>query len=285
MESTVVIVNRETDLDAVRAARLPTAEMLSLSVRGIDMGSPWATISHVEVGTVESACFIFDVADLQLVETPSPAALALLKAFLETSGIAKVVHDSRAPSDVLYRQCNILLRNVHDTQVWWSVLSSGDELHLASFNDTLISYGCAPVPPRDESALAETPAFWATRPITDEMQGWAVQVRARLSARALRVGALRADGNRAIVRAPSPAAWHMPHGRKWRRSSGCRPRRTGWRRRRRRGAATRRAASISRASATPIQTLCTCTPRSWARSLAAAERTSARSSTRPAPSL
>jgi len=172
----VVVVTRDTVLDAAGATALATADSLALGCEGIDLGAPGAKLTQIELGMVDGRTYIFDMVDLGLSQTPAPPALSLLKALLETSGIIKITHDCKAVSDVLYDQFSIMLRHVHDTSAWHSVLCAGDGLHLASLNDTLLAYDCTPIQPRDVSAYANDPLLWARRAITEEMVVWAVQV-------------------------------------------------------------------------------------------------------------
>ncbi|KAG8463973.1 hypothetical protein KFE25_000141 [Diacronema lutheri] len=171
----VVVVTRDTVLDAAGATALATADSLALGCEGIDLGAPGAKLTQIELGMVDGRTYIFDMVDLGLSQTPAPPALSLLKALLETSGIIKITHDCKAVSDVLYDQFSIMLRHVHDTSAWHSVLCAGDGLHLASLNDTLLAYDCTPIQPRDVSAYANDPLLWARRAITEEMVVWAVQ--------------------------------------------------------------------------------------------------------------
>lgn len=178
--STIIVVDRTTNLEAFSlTSRLCDADTLALGCEGVDMGMPGlgGRLTVVEIGTPD-ACFLFDILDLQLA-IPAPSAFELLRRVLESSVIVKIAHDCKWHSEALFKQLGIMLRNVHDTSAWHSVLTSGDGLHLASLNDSLVANGCEPIQPLDP-VYSQDPAFWAKRPITVDMKAYALQVNATM---------------------------------------------------------------------------------------------------------
>eukprot|EP00667_Euglena_gracilis_P014963 EG_transcript_15540 len=155
----VTIVTDERQLDYCRRV-LSNERVVVLDCEGIDL-SRFGTIAMVQVGLLDGRCLLFDV----LHAVPSSPVVGFLRRLLEHRGVLKVIHDCRMDSDALYHLLAIRLRHVHDTQFW-----CGEELSL---NAALAKYGLALNESRDKSVYQGNPAFWATRPLTQDMVRWA----------------------------------------------------------------------------------------------------------------
>ena len=73
--------------------------------------------------------------------------------------------------DALFHELNILLKGVHDTQVWDSELKSLTQGR--NLNNTLLAWGLPVAAARDSSVYINNKSFWATRPLSVMMLEWA----------------------------------------------------------------------------------------------------------------
>lgn len=97
--------------------------------------------------------------------------ICLVKRLLECESVLKVIHDCRMDCDALYYHCNgTRVHNVHDTSSFQSVLSGCENVNL---NDTLEFHGLSPNQSRNKDVYKSNPAFWAQRPMTNQMIEWA----------------------------------------------------------------------------------------------------------------
>lgn len=96
--------------------------IISVDCEGVNLGTK-GQLTILEIGTVRGEAFIFD-----LLLCPELMNDGGLRGILEDENIIKIIHDCRNDSYNLYSQFNILLRNVFDTQVNFTLNSSRLEL-------------------------------------------------------------------------------------------------------------------------------------------------------------
>jgi len=92
-----------------------------------------------------------------------------LKKLLECKDVQKVIHDSRMDCDALYHLHGISVVNVHDTSCSHWTATGREDVNL---NDVLYHHGVEENGERDKSVYKSNPAFWATRPLTNQMINW-----------------------------------------------------------------------------------------------------------------
>lgn len=92
-----------------------------------------------------------------------------LKKLFECKDVQKVIHDSRMDCDALYHLHGISVVNVHDTSCCHWTATRREDVNL---NDVLYHHGMEENGVRDKSVYKSNPAFWATRPLTDQMIHW-----------------------------------------------------------------------------------------------------------------
>mmetsp|Transcript_9583 Transcript_9583/g.21367 ORF Transcript_9583/g.21367 Transcript_9583/m.21367 type:complete len:377 (+) Transcript_9583:93-1223(+) len=161
----VEVIAADEDLPRCEAA-FNGQGVLALDVEGVDLGREGQTCL-VQLATPK-VVFLFDV----LHQPPSSAVVLFLKGLLENDDIVKIIHDCKMDSEVLHLHLDIELRNVHDTQAWHHVMEP-QKRKKSNLNDTLKLYGCGTNLARDSSIYKNNPAFWASRPITEQMIRWA----------------------------------------------------------------------------------------------------------------
>lgn len=190
----VVVVTERDDLTACRKEL--TCDQLTdvaFDCEGVDLCRE-GLLCLVQVATRQT-CYLFDVAHVR--NRASPMVL-LLKRVLESDRICKIIHDCKMDGDSLFHQLGIRLANVHDTQVWDSVITRHSRPR--NLNDTLSAYGCTTNAERDSSVYKTNPAVWATRPMTQWMIEWASQdVQVLFDLRREQVAAVAAGPNPAAV--------------------------------------------------------------------------------------
>lgn len=92
--------------------------VISVDCEGINLGLK-GELTLVEIGTIRGEAFIFDV-----LQCPNIMTEGGLKALLENDNVIKIIHDCRNDSVNLFVQFKVLLRNVFDTQVNFSIIQA-----------------------------------------------------------------------------------------------------------------------------------------------------------------
>ena len=166
------------------------ATTLALDAEGVDLGRH-GRLSIVQLSTPE-ACFLFDV----LGKGPIHPLVAWLRGPLEDEGVVKIIHDCQMDSDALHHLLGINLANVHDTSCWMATLSGKTHKGL---NDTLEYFGVPSNSARGGVSVYKTNhAYWATRPLTEQMiQRAAGDVQGMFELQTRQLERLEAEGDRA----------------------------------------------------------------------------------------
>lgn len=138
---------------------------LVVDVEAVDL-SREGDVSLVSIAT-RTHCYLFDVLDCTSI---TDNTICYLKRLLEDESKKKVVHDCRMDSDALEHICKVRIKNVHDTSCFHTVLHGEKEVSL---NNLLAYYNITKNTVRDRNVYKQNHAFWATRPLTDQMIEWA----------------------------------------------------------------------------------------------------------------
>ena len=99
-------------------------KIITLDLEGVSLSRIGActiiTIGLVQENNITS--YIFDILhqDKSLVKN----MLSIIKKPLEDNNIMKIIHDSRADSDALHKQFDIMLTNIFDTSVAQMILTN-----------------------------------------------------------------------------------------------------------------------------------------------------------------
>merc|ERR1719266_631626 len=167
--SRVVVSARESA--AIVEEFLRAGQPVGFDGEGVNLG-PKGQLTLVQISTVGGQVIIFDVQT-----TPAILTQGGLQRLLESEQVIKVVHDCRNDSAALYFQCDILVRNVFDTQAAHAVLQLQDtgkpvyKVKNVSLNALCELYN-APVNPMKEQVkniYRRDQKFWARRPLTRDM--------------------------------------------------------------------------------------------------------------------
>jgi len=144
---------------------------VAVDLEGVNLGNEQqGQITLVQVCT-EGTVFIFDV-------LTQAGIFDELKGFLENTGITKVLHDCRNDSSSLYRERNIILQQIFDTQSAHVALTNGSDTKNASLNKLCEVYG-VPGGGRNwwkdkiKTTYRHDPRFWSRRPLTKQMMCYA----------------------------------------------------------------------------------------------------------------
>lgn len=159
-----LIDEQTADANAVLTRSFAEARLIAVDAEGVDL-SREGVISIVQIATRQQ-CFILDV----LGKGPEHPVVVWLRAVLEDASITKIIHDCRMDADAFQHHLAICLTNVHDTACWHSVLTGLEDQNL---NNTLAQNGLQPNIMRSKGVYDANPAFWAVRPLTPQMLGWA----------------------------------------------------------------------------------------------------------------
>lgn len=138
----------------------------------------------LKMSTMQGVAYIFDL--LAIDDKKEMFEKGGLKEILEDEGIVKVTYDCRTEQKALYSQFDVVLRNVFDVSIAYTVIS--EQCHVTSrsapklrparpkFSELCSIFGVRK--PRNQRAFMEqmnsTKDFWATRPLTDEMLDFAI---------------------------------------------------------------------------------------------------------------
>jgi len=124
------------------------------------------------VGSVEiiSICFTPNEVFLVDAKVMDATILKAVKELFESDKVVKIIHDCRMDSDALFHSHGIKLANVHDTSCFHAKITGR---HDSNLNNVLAFNGITENTSRDGSVYKRNPAFWATRPLTQQMIDWA----------------------------------------------------------------------------------------------------------------
>ena len=137
------------DVEGVNLSRIGRPTLCSV---GIDL------LFHVNV-------FVFDISD-ETAEHQS-RQIRMLRDFLESPKITKIIHDCRQDSDSLNEFFGIRIVNVFDTSVYNMEIRGS--MQRDDMNNTLAEYDCPINPNRHNKAFyKERPNYWLERPLTAE---------------------------------------------------------------------------------------------------------------------
>jgi exonuclease 3'-5' domain-containing protein 1 len=162
----VTVVKDITDEDAKTLdTAFADATVLVLDMEAVDLGRE-GNVSLVSIAT-RTHCYLFDVLDCTSI---TDNTICYLKRLLEDESKKKVVHDCRMDSDALEHICKVRIKNVHDTSCFHTVLHGEKEVNL---NNLLAYHKITKNTVRDGNVYKQNHAFWATRPLTDQMIEWA----------------------------------------------------------------------------------------------------------------
>ncbi|PIK54010.1 hypothetical protein BSL78_09095 [Apostichopus japonicus] len=160
-----------------------TPLVLSLGCKGVRLrnGGP---MTLLKMSTMDGVAYIFDL--LASDDKKEMFESGGLKEILEDEEIIKVTYDCRTEQKALYSQFDVVLRNVFDVSIAYTVIS--EQCHVTSrsapkfrparpkFSELCSIFGVRK--PRNQRAFMEqmnsTKDFWATRPLTDEMLDFAI---------------------------------------------------------------------------------------------------------------
>lgn len=136
-----------------------------VDVEAVDLGR-FGNLSLISIAT-RNHCYLFDVLDCTSV---TDGIILYLKRLLEDKSKKKIVHDCRMDSDALKHIAKVQLKNVHDTSCFHTVLWGEREVKL---NNLLAFHKIVENTVRNGNVYDNNHAFWATRPLTDQMIEWA----------------------------------------------------------------------------------------------------------------
>jgi 3'-5' exonuclease len=162
----VLVVNNARTLERARLV-LHRPRVLALDCEGVNLGRK-GQITLVQVATQEHCC-LFDVKH----KGRSSDLVIFLRSLLQDENIIKIIHDVKADSDALYHLLGISVTAIHDTQAYQMVIRPTGDSRGLNLNSTLQQFGCPINEVRDTNVYKANPAFWATRPLTEEMVLWA----------------------------------------------------------------------------------------------------------------
>lgn len=138
--------------------------LVALDCEGVDLSRSPGRVTITQLST-PTHCFILDL----LEKERNHPLVNWLRSLLEDKSVEKIIHDCRMDSDALKHNLEIELINVHDTSSWEKEMGNPNK----SLNNVLEKYRLAQNVNRDSSVYDANHAFWATRPLTNEMISWA----------------------------------------------------------------------------------------------------------------
>jgi ribonuclease D len=140
-------------------------KLVALDCEGVDLMRSPGKVTIVQLAT-ESHCFLLDMLD----RDKHDPLVGWLRRLLEDESVEKIIHDCRMDADALKHNLNINLVNVHDTSCWEHVATGIESQPL---NAVLQAHRLASNVVRDGSVYQTNHAFWAVRPLTEQMIKWA----------------------------------------------------------------------------------------------------------------
>ena len=160
---TIVKTPTSEDIAALDAAFLDSKEFV-LDAEGVDLGRG-GNLSLLSIATRQH-CYLFDILEC----SKQDPMVDFLRKLLEDDSKTKIIHDCRMDSDALEHIPQIKLVNIHDTSCFNTVLTGKNEINL---NDLLAYHKIGANAVRDGNVYKQNHAFWAVRPLTDQMIEWA----------------------------------------------------------------------------------------------------------------
>ena len=149
-------------LDAIKGKTIVTFDVEGVNLSRI--GRP--TLCSVGINSSDHVnVFVFDISD----ETAEhqKMQIRILRDFLESTTITKIIHDCRQDSDSLNEFFGIRIVNVFDTSVYNMEIKGSSQRD--NLNNTLASYDCPINPDRHNKAFyKKRPNYWLERPLTAE---------------------------------------------------------------------------------------------------------------------
>ncbi|KAK9294308.1 hypothetical protein QLX08_011054 [Tetragonisca angustula] len=145
--------------------------VVSFDCEGINLGVK-GQLTLVQIGTMSGQAYVFD-----LFACPSLVHAGGLQKLLEHKDVIKVIHDCRNDSVNLYRQFNIMLNNVFDTQAAHAVLQFQEtgkpvyKVKNVNLNTLCDHYGAPSNPLKEQlkNIYRNNQKYWCRRPITRDM--------------------------------------------------------------------------------------------------------------------
>ncbi|KZC09417.1 Exonuclease 3'-5' domain-containing protein 1 [Dufourea novaeangliae] len=177
LQQTRVIVNARESLqiieDIINPRKSPSDGKIVVSIdcEGINLGVK-GQLTLIQVGTMSGQAYVFD-----LFTCPNIVQAGGLQKLLEHPNVIKVIHDCRNDSVNLYRQFNIMLINVFDTQAAHAVLQFQEtgkpvyKVKNVNLNTLCDHYGALSNPLKEQlkSIYRGNQRYWCRRPLTREM--------------------------------------------------------------------------------------------------------------------
>lgn len=160
----MVICELTPDTERQLSSAFEAASIIACDSEGVDLGR-LGVISIVQLATPEQ-CFIIDV----LGKNADNPLIMWLRGVLENENVTKIIHDCHMDADALFHHLGIQLTKVHDTACWHHAITGTPDQNL---NDVLIQNRLQPNTVRDSRVYETNHAFWATRPMTQQMIQWA----------------------------------------------------------------------------------------------------------------
>ncbi|KRT86304.1 hypothetical protein AMK59_1855, partial [Oryctes borbonicus] len=144
--------------------------VVGFDCEGINLGVK-GQLTLMQIATMNGISYVFD-----LISCPAMIDNGL-KAILESTEVVKIIHDCRNDSANLYRQFNITLRNVFDTQAAHAVLTYQDtnkpvyKAKSVALNALCECYGTPGNPMKEQlkNIYRRDQKYWSRRPLTREM--------------------------------------------------------------------------------------------------------------------
>ncbi|KAG7211295.1 hypothetical protein KM043_010595 [Ampulex compressa] len=145
--------------------------VVSFDCEGINLGVK-GQLALIQIGTMSGQSYVFD-----LFTCPALVQAGGLQKLLEHPNVVKVIHDCRNDSVNLYKQFNILLNNVFDTQAAHAVLQfqeTGKPVYKVkniNLNALCDHYGAPSNPLKEQlkNIYRKDQRYWSRRPMTRDM--------------------------------------------------------------------------------------------------------------------
>jgi len=158
----------------IAAREILDHKMIAVDCEGVNLGRS-GKLTLIQVATAEKS-YLFDslVGGKEIFDHG-------LRQVLEDKNVMKVMHDCRLDSDALFHEFNVKLNNVFDTQVAFAMVCRGKGQSTplpVSLNTLLKKHGMGSTNEFKDvmkTEMQNNPEFWAIRPMTDAMLGYARQ--------------------------------------------------------------------------------------------------------------
>jgi DNA polymerase I-like protein with 3'-5' exonuclease and polymerase domains len=144
------------DCEGVNLCRAGTLEIVSLC---FDNGA-----NNYGYGAPKRDVYLVDLSGKSA--GSSDRIVYALRRLFEANNATKVIHDCKMDCDALHHLFGIRLINVHDTSCFHRVIYGQEDKNL---NDVLSYNGISTNVVRDKNVYNRDPAFWARRPMTQQM--------------------------------------------------------------------------------------------------------------------